>query len=136
MANLSITAANVKPGAGARINRKYNAGATVTQGQPVYLDAANKWQLADCNSATAAARVADGIALNGASADQPLAVQTGGDITLGAALTNGTDYFLSGTAGAICPRADLTTGDYPCRLGMAVSATVLRLNPSATPTAL
>lgn len=136
MSDLSITAANVKAGAGARVDKRYNAGATIAQGKAVYLDAANKWQLADCNSATALARVATGVSLNSASADQPLTVQTGGDITIGATVANGTDYYLSGTPGGICPRGDLTTGDYPCRIGMGQSATVVRLGFGATATAL
>ena len=34
---------------------------------------------------------------------------------------------LSGTAGGIAPVGDLTTGDYPCALGIATSTTVLNV---------
>lgn len=129
MSDLSITAASVLAGTNAVINRQHNAGAAVTAGQQVYLDPTTKtWKLADTNSATAAARVAQGTALHAAALGQPLAVQTDGDITIGAALTPGVAYYLSGTPGGIAPVGDLTTGDYPCIVGMAESSTVLALN--------
>jgi hypothetical protein len=129
MADLVITAASVAAGAGATIDRSHNAGATVTAGQVVYLDSAtNTYLLADNNSATVAARTPSGIALNGASAGQPLAVVTAGPVTIGATLAPNVAYYLSGTAGAICPVADLVTGMLPGFLGFAISATVLSVN--------
>jgi hypothetical protein len=135
MADLAITAANVISGAGARIDRKRTAAVAITAGQWVYRDG-DQYKLADCNSATAAARVPDGIALNGAAAGQPLAVQTGGDITIGATLTPGTTYYLSGTAGGTRPGTDNTTGDYPCVVGIARSASLLRIGINAAAAAL
>jgi hypothetical protein len=127
MSDLSVTAANVVPSGNATVERG-TAGATITAGQVVYKDpTTGKYLLADNNSATAAARQARGIALNGASNGQPLSIQMGGDITIGATLTAGVAYYLSGTAGGICPVADLTTGMYPCLLGMAKSTTVLSI---------
>lgn len=125
MADLAITAASVAKGGGAR-DRKGVAGEAVTAGQVLYFDTAtNTWKLADCDSATAAARSPRGIALNGAAAGQPIGVHMAGPITIGAALTPGTVYFLSGTAGAICPVGDLAAGDYPTIVGIAKSASVL-----------
>lgn len=132
MADLAITAANVLAGAGAAVSRGV-AGATVTAGQTVYLDTSTgKWKLADNNSATAAVRTPGGIALNGASDGQPLAVLTEGPITIGAALTAGVAYYLSDTPGGICPVADLGAGEYPTVIGIASSTTVLKvaINPS------
>lgn len=131
MADLSITAANVVSGAAPRIDRKRTAGAAITAGQWVYRDG-EQYKLADDNSATAAARVPDGVALNGAAAGQPLAVQTGGEITMGAVLAPGVAYYLSDTPGGMCPVADLATGEYPCVVGIAKSASVLRIgiNPA------
>lgn len=127
MADLAITAANVLAGAGAAVSRGV-AGATVTAGQTVYLDTADgKWKLADNNSATAAVRTPGGIALNGASNGQPLAVLTEGPITIGAALTAGVAYYLSDTPGGICPVADLGAGEYPTVIGIASSTTVLKV---------
>jgi hypothetical protein len=126
VADLTITAANVVRGSNAKITNG-TAGATITAGQAVYLDTATtgKWQLADTDSATAAVRQAHGIALNGASANQPLAVITEGDVTIGASIAAGVAYYLSGTPGGICPVADVASGDYPLILGMGKSTTVL-----------
>lgn len=127
MADLSITAANVVPGSNAKTETGV-AGATITAGQVVYKDSAdNKFKLADTDSATAAARSPYGIALNGASANQPLTVQISGSITIGAAVTAGVFYYLSGTAGGICPVADVAAGDYPCVIGPATSASLMNI---------
>ena len=127
MADLTLTAASVLAGSNATTNLG-TAGATITAGQVVYFDDTTKtYKLADTDSATAAVRSPIGLALNGASAGQPLMVQTGGDITLGAVLTAGVAYYLSGTAGGICPVADVTSGDYPVILGMAKSTSVLAI---------
>lgn len=131
MADLSITAANVIAGSNAT-KRPGIAGATITAGQVVYLDqtTTGKWLHADGDEDTVAERggAVVGIALNGASDGQPLMVQTDGDITLGAAtMTAGVTYYLSDAAGGICPLADLATGDYYTIVGIAISASVLRL---------
>lgn len=80
-------------------------------------------------------REAYGIALNGAAANQPLAVQRSGDITIGATLTPGLAYYLSDTPGGICPVADVGSGEYVILLGLAKSASVLDLDIRATGTA-
>lgn len=128
MADLSITAANVVAGANARVTHGI-AGVAITAGQAVFLDqTTGKWALADTDSATAAVRAAHGIALNGAALNQPIAVITEGDVTIGAAILAGVAYYLSGTAGGICPVADVAAGDYPLILGMGKSTTVLNVN--------
>jgi hypothetical protein len=65
-------------------------------------------------------------------------VQTGGQITIGATVTAGTVYYLSGTAGGIRPAADNTTGDYPQVIGMASRPprSCSSTSPSTSPTAL
>jgi hypothetical protein len=132
MADIAITAASVLAGANADINRLHNAGATITAGQAVYLEGATKtWKLADSNGASAEIKTADGFALNGASAGQPLAVQASGDITIGGTLTAGVAYYLSATPGAICPVADVGSGDNVCLLGLAKSTTVLGIDIQA-----
>lgn len=132
MADLTISAASVVAGSGAP-TKTGTAGAAIAAGDVVYLDATTtgKWQLADSDAATAEARgltSSVGIALNSAAADQPIVVQTGGPVTLGAVLTAGTAYYLSDTPGKICPVADITGGDYFVLLGLAASATVLNLD--------
>jgi hypothetical protein len=128
MADLSVTAANVVVGSNASRSDGV-AGEAIVAGKAVYkASTTKKWMLADSNSATAEAREAIGIALNGASLNQPIAVQTNGDITIGATLTAGVGYYLSDTPGGICPIADVGTGEYVCLLGLAKSATVLALD--------
>jgi hypothetical protein len=129
MAAISITAANVLPGSNAR-TRNANFGATVTQGQVVYQDAAdNELKLADADSATAAVRVPVGIALNAGSDGQPGTIQTEGDITIGATLTAGLPYFLSpDTPGGIALIADVAIGDDYVQIGIAKSASVLTID--------
>lgn len=132
MSDLSITAANVLPGTDAAMKHGW-AGETITAGQTVYKKASDgKYYKADNNAGTSEARTPKGVALNGASAGQPITIQESGDITIGATLTAGTAYFQSGTAGGICAAADLTTGMYPTSLGIAKSTTVLDLNITAS----
>lgn len=134
--DLSITAANVAPVAGSTTVSGL-AGETVTAGQVVYRSSTTgKYLKADNNSATAEARKALGIALNGASDGQPLKVHTKGKITMGATMTAGVAYYLSATAGGICPVADLSTGMYPGFIGIAISTTVLEVNPTYSGVAL
>ena len=136
MANLSITAASVIAGADAVLESGI-AGASITAGQLVYRDpTSKKYLLADANSATAEARTARGVALNGASDGQPLTIQRGGDITYGATLTAGTAYYLSDTPGATCPLADVGSGEYVCLIGLAKSASVLTIAIQAPGVAL
>lgn len=129
MTDISITAANCVVSGTGQGRASGTAGGTITAGQAVYLDpTTHKWTLADADSATAAARHAGGIALNSASLNQPIDVVTSGAVTIGGTLTAGVAYYLSGTAGGICPVADVGTGEYSCVLGIATSASVLDVN--------
>lgn len=126
MADLSITAANVAYVSNQSI-RNGIAGATVTAGQAVYLDeTVNKYKLADNDNSSTTATVA-GIALNGASDGQPLAVMSGGLIAIGGTVTVGEIYVLSSTAGGICPEADLGTSDYVSIIGVGTTAARIQL---------
>ena len=126
MSDLSITAANV---AATQFDSKYLAGETITQGKTVYRDG-NTWMLADASAVGTAD--CKGIAINSALAGQPIAVCQSGNITTGATMTVGLPYYLSATAGGICPEADLVTGNFPTFLGFATTATnlVLAIQPS------
>jgi hypothetical protein len=128
MADLVITAASVIAGSDAKIVHG-RAGEALAQGKQAYLDSTSKkWMLADNNAATADVRAATGTVLNAAALNQPIAIATDGQVTIGATLVPGTDYYLSDTAGGICPIADIGTGEYVCRVGVALSATVLDLD--------
>lgn len=128
MADLTITAASVLKNASAVEEQGY-AGETITAGMPCYRDASTGlYMKSDSNSATVAARSIRGIALNGASLGQPLSIQKSGDITIGATLTANVAYYLSDTAGGICPLADVGSGEYTSLVGIAISTTVMRLS--------
>lgn len=127
MAALSITAANVVAGANA-ILKQYTAGATITQGQAVYLDSAtNTVKLADADASAAAADVI-GVAMNSALSGQPITVNTDDDdFTPGATLVMATLYGLSATAGGICSTADFANGQYIAFMLMPKSTTKAKL---------
>jgi hypothetical protein len=136
MADLSITAANVVPGVGAKI-RNGTAGAAVTAGQVVYLDPADsRFKLADCDNASATVRNAYGIALHAAAIGQPLAVQYAGELTMGATLAAGVAYYLSPNAGGIAPVADIASGDHTVIIGMAKTTAIMTVGIRASGAAL
>lgn len=125
MADITVTAANVKAGANAVV-KTVTAGVAINAGQVVYQDTSDKkYKLADAD-AQATARVA-GIALNDAAADQPLEVQTDGDIDVGGTVVVGEVYLVSVTAGGIAPEADVLTGDYVSIIGIGTVANKLKM---------
>ena len=125
MADLSITAGNVVPDDGYSFVDGI-AGETVTAGVGVYLKASDtRYWKAHCETSSATAVLA-GIALNGAAAGQPVRIQTGGTITIGATVGVGTVYLLS-TAGLFMPHGDIATSDYISPLGVATTAAKIKL---------
>jgi len=131
MADLSITAANVKLSgtAGAATTKTVTFGETVTNGQAVYKKSSDgKYWLADNDVALGAAADVAGIALVGNSADGVGVIVTAGPMVIGATVTDGMNYVLSSTTGAIAPVADLGSSDYIVSLGHAISTTVLHVD--------
>lgn len=127
MVDLTITATSVVPGSNAVLDTG-TAGEAVTAGQAVYRSSTTaKWMKADSNSATAEANRATAIAVTGSAANQPVVVQKSGDITIGATLTAGTAYYLSDTAGGLCPVADVGSGEAVCLVGIAKTTAVLQI---------
>lgn len=128
MTDISITAANVVADSTAsRVTG--TAGETLAAGKAVYKSSTtNKWMLADSNSATAEARHATGIALCGSALNQPVTVLTSGLVTIGGTLVAGVAYYLSDTAGGICPVADVGSGEYVCLLGLATTTAILSVS--------
>lgn len=112
MVDLSITAANVKWTSGTR-PRQVIAGAAITRGQALRLDAAtNEYVPADASAAGTSDATA--IALtDGQDGSDMLVALAGAVVNIGATTTAGTAYVLSGTAGGIAPVADLGAGDTP-----------------------
>lgn len=128
MADLVLTASAILAGANSS-SVTGTAGETIIAGKAVYISPTTKrWMLADSNSATAAARQATGIALNGASDGQPVAIHKFGDLTIGAVLTAGQAIYLSDTPGGLAPLADVGSGEYVCLIGLAKSVSVLAVD--------
>ena len=125
MANVTITPAAVLKSATAEVAEGI-AGATIVQGDWLYADAAasNTLKLADATSSAKSTVV--GMALTAASSGQPVKYLTVNDVTMDG-LTQAQLYVLSVTAGKMCPRADLSTGNWVTVLGAAKSATVLKV---------
>lgn len=114
MADLSITAANVKWNSGTP-TQKANGGAAITEGQVLYrLAADNELYLADAD--TDAASEVEGIAIStGQNGREMLYAPAGANVNIGATTTAGKAYVLSTTAGGIIAIDDVaapTTGDY------------------------
>lgn len=131
MADITITAANVKKGAGAVIVHGILADA-VTAGQALYRLADGTYGLADSNGGSALHKRPAGIALNGGSAGQPVAIQTAGRIHIGGTVTPGEIYVLSGTAGGVAPEGDLASGMDVAILGVGYDADEIALNINAS----
>lgn len=124
MVDVSVTPANVNPQSDAVLEQGI-AGETIAAGKTVYyLASSGKYMLAINSDATKDNAV---IAVNSASLDQPITVQLGGEIDIGGTVVLGTTYCLSGTSGGIAPDADVIAADYKTVLGVAVSATNIKM---------
>ncbi len=126
MTDLGITASQVLPD-NAAVKLSGLAGETITAGACVYLNSTSTtWKLFDTND-SANNTGTPGIALNGASAGQPISVQMNGSPTLGAAAAPvlGVVYVASANAGGIAPAADLTTGWRTTILGVGGASNTL-----------
>lgn len=126
MADISVTAANVAKVTGG-VCRDFNAAVTIVAGEYVYLDANNVWRKAQCDGMAieAGSGTRTGVALHGALAGQPLAVQETGTITIGGTVAVGTVYAVSAAAGGIAPVADLVSTNKLSLVGVGVSTTVI-----------
>jgi hypothetical protein len=131
MADIAVTASSVVMGTGAVVDRSRVAGeAGITAGMIVYLNGSNKYVKAD--NVTAAKATVRGIALNGAGTDQPIDVQTAGEITMGEIFTAGEVIVNGAGAGAIAPSADAGAGEYNTIIGVAKSTSVLIMGIQAS----
>lgn len=127
MANKTVTPANVLPSAAASVNRGI-AGVAITAGQVLYKDANQLLQLASANAGTPQTPV--GIAVNSAAAGQPVNyVAADTAFNPGYPTSIGEQTFVSETPGALCPYADLTTGDQPIAmlLGTGTASAILTI---------
>lgn len=130
MSNKAVTAASVLPSATAAVNRGI-AGVAITAGQVLYLDNSTPTRLLQLASANAATiQVPVGIAVNSAAAGQPINyVSVDPAFTPGYPTSVGETIYISETPGALCPYADLVTGDQPVvmLLGIGTSTASLQI---------
>lgn len=121
MADLSVTAANVRPKASATIST-VDAGETITAGQPVYKKVSDsKYYRADANVGSEEA-AASGIAITNADANEKLIILSKGGIDPGATVVIGETYIVSATVGGIAPIGDLAASSYVTHLGIGKAA--------------
>lgn len=133
MADLVVTAANVAQAA--NVTRETGtAGETLTAGQSVYLKSTDSkyYKAKASGTAEEAGSNGFGVALHGALANQPITVQKGGTITIGATVAVGTEYVISATYGGIAPRGDLVSTNKYTRLGYATTTTIIQLDEAYT----
>lgn len=135
MTDISVTAASVIASSNAHF-KLGTAGESLSAGQPLFKDAtdASKMKRTIANVSAAEANC-DGIALHAAATGQPIVYADSGDLNIGATLVVGQEYIISSTRGGIAPVSDLTTGWFTTVLGIATSASNLRLNINAGGTA-
>lgn len=129
-ADYSVTAANVVPSASADLSRG-TAGATITAGQAISIDENRLVQLYDADSATATARVFRGIACNGAAAGPIVYCTDDPSFTPGFPVAAGAIVIGSGTAGGLCPAADLATGHYLTIIGVGIGSNKINFSTLA-----
>jgi hypothetical protein len=129
MAAYSVTAANVLASASAKVADGV-AGATITAGQPVYIDSGNGGvlKLSDANAA-APANTVDGISLNAASSGQPIRYcRQDPSFTPGFTIAAGAVVVVGEAAGALAPVGDLAAGWYPLVIGVGIGSNKIILN--------
>lgn len=129
MADVNVTETAIVAGTGAIKVQGQLGEASITQGMVLYQKASdNKWYIADCTSADTDA--AAGFALGLGGADQWISILTEGDMTCDELLLTegaaGGVYVLS-ESGLICPAVDLAADDYITVVGVATSATNLKV---------
>lgn len=127
MADITIAAATVGYGVGAKIKSFLTAGETISPGEPVYLKASDSKYWLALNTTEAAATVV-GIALTEAVADAQFSALVSGPLTDSSApFTEGKAYELSSTAGGVAPAGDAGSTDYGTGLGVATSSSTLQV---------
>lgn len=110
------------------------AGETIIAGYVVCIDEA-AGVIIHANAGNAADQaVVVGVALNAAEEGQAVTYQNSGVVDLGssAAMTIGRVYYLYSADGRIVPESDLSAGLYTTIVGVAESASLLRLAINAT----
>jgi len=123
MAAISVTPANVRSYG---TTTSGTAGGTITAGLAVYLNSSGQ-VVSATNAASASAEIV-GIALNGASANQPVEYHVGGLFDPGGTAAVGKVYVL-GTGGGIIPVDDIAGGEYVSVVGVGITTSRILFIP-------
>ncbi len=131
MADYTIVPADVKiSGSNVRATTVV-AGEAISEGQLVYLDTVSgKYKLA-LATAEASANVV-GVSVTSAATDGYFLMQSSRNYFAGTTLVAGDPIYLSATAGAICPHADLASTNYVTLLGHAISTSEIEISIDVT----
>lgn len=132
MADVTITAGSVAPSGSTYTKTLVTFGEAVTQGMSVYLKSSDsKYYKAQADGTAEESTVA-GIALSSCSTNQLGAILTSGTLTIGGTVVKGTPYYVSTTAGGICPFGDLGSTNYVSLIGFATTTGIISvsLNPT------
>jgi len=136
MADVSVTAANVRPGStqGGATVQTVTAGETITAGMVCYKkDSDGEYYRGDAdNSAETAGSEGLVIAISNAADGESMLVQSRGTYTVGGTVVVGEVYVLSATTGGIAPVSDGASGWYSSILGTGSSTTEINLNIDVT----
>lgn len=121
MADISITAANFLPSSVAQTFTG-TAGATITQGQPVYLNTVTQtYQLCNANTTGNGVNICAGIAMDGASNQQRFLIcRSDQNLALGGTVNSGDVVIVSGNAGGMTLSSSAVTGWYVTVLGVGI----------------
>lgn len=134
MANLSITAANVKI-TNDNLIRNVFAGEAITTGALVFLDVSDD-KYYNANTAALASAPLDvdgslyGIALNQAAADgHPLAIaRTGATVDFGAATSTINEHWFGAASDGVISDTEAANGEFGIAVGFATSTSAISLN--------
>lgn len=128
MAAITVTAANVLRVDGDVVDG-FNAGATITAGQYVYVDANGAVQAAT-NATSVGSGVGSpqvGVALNGGGTGQPIRIlKPGGTVNIGGTVAVGKPY-VCGIAGGIIPVDDIAGSEFITGVGIGITTAQIKL---------
>ena len=126
MADIVVTPADVGMTSTAPGKRTVIYGEPITEGEVVYLKAADGkyWLAINTGEATAQAV---GIALTPGLADDRGEIAVSGNINCGATVAVGVPYFLSATAGGYRIYTELASGDHTTLIGWGVATDQIRI---------
>jgi hypothetical protein len=128
MADLSVTAANVAKISGTV--RTVTAGASIAAGDAVYRDTTDANEYKGCRANVLASSKCEGIALDNAENGQPLTILTHGTIDIGATVSIGEVYTVSGhvSTGKIAPHSDLGSNEFVTVIGVGITTARIKMN--------